>query len=88
MLEVTAAEYLDGHRVRVRFSNGEAGTVDLADALWGPTFEPLRDPAVFRRLEVSPVLHTIRWENGADFAPEFLHDKMAEQRDAASRARV
>jgi hypothetical protein len=83
MLEVTAAEYLDGYRVRVTFNNGEAGIVDLAGALWGSMFEPLKDPATFRRFEVSPVLHTICWENDADLAPEHLYEKMVEQRDAS-----
>jgi hypothetical protein len=32
------------------------------------------------------VLHTIAWDNGADFAPEFLHDRMVEQAAAHSRA--
>ena len=85
MLEVITAEYLGGHRVRLRFSNGDEGAVDLADALWGPMFEALRDPATFERFEVSPVLHTIRWENDADFAPEFLYEKMLEQKETPER---
>ena len=85
MLEITVAEHLGGHRIRVSFSNGERGTVDLSGSLWGPMFEPLKDPAVFQRFELSPVLHTIRWENDADFAPEYLYDKMIEQRDTAAR---
>ena len=88
MLEVTAAEYVEGYRIRVSFNNGESGIVDLEAALWGPVFEPLRDPDVFRRFEVSKVLHTIRWENDADFAPEFLYDKMLEQAAAQGRADV
>ncbi len=82
MLEVTTAEYVDEFRIRVRFSNGEEGVVDLADSLWGPMFEPLKDVAAFRRFEVSGVLHTIRWENNADLAPEYLYQKMVEQADA------
>ena len=85
MLEVTAAHYLDGYRVRISFSNGEEGAVDLKDALWGPIFEPLRDVDAFRRFEVSPILHTIRWENDADLAPEYLYEKMVEQGDVADR---
>jgi Protein of unknown function (DUF2442) len=85
MLEVTTAEFLGGHRVRIGFSNGAEGTVDLADALWGPMFEPLQDSATFQRFEISPVLHTLRWENDADLAPEYLYAKMVEQRDAAER---
>src|SRR5438270_84066 len=86
MLEVTAAEALGGYRLRISFSNGEEGMVDLTDALWGPMFEPLKDPAIFQRFELSPVLHTIQWENDADFAPEYLYAKMIEQRDAADRS--
>jgi hypothetical protein len=80
MIEVTGAEYVDAHRIRIRFSNGEQGIVDLSDALWGPVFEPLRDPLAFQRFEVSPEIHTIRWANDADFAPEFLYEKLREQR--------
>ena len=82
MLYVTSAEYVDRYRVRLAFSNGESGVVDLEAALWGPVFEPLRDLSAFRRFRVSDVLHTICWENGADLAPEFLFDKMVEQAPA------
>ena len=85
MLEVTAAEYLDGYRLRVCFSNGEEGVVDLSDALWGPMFEPLRDPGTFRHFEVSSVVHTIRWQNDADLAPEYLYERMVKQADTADR---
>jgi hypothetical protein len=82
MLEVATAQYVDQFRIRIRFNNGDEGVVDLADALWGPMFEPLKDPAVFRRFEVSDVVHTIRWENDADLAPEYLHQKLVEQSNA------
>lgn len=86
MLEVIAAEHVEGYRVRLRFSNGETGVVDLKDSLWGRMFEPLRDPSVFKRFAVSEVLHTLCWENDADLAPEFLYDKMLEQSRAAEAA--
>ncbi len=85
MLEVTSAEHVEGYRIRLRFSNGESGVVDLEDALWGPVFEPLRNAAVFRRFKVSEVLHTVCWENDADFAPEFLRQRMLEQARRAKR---
>ena len=86
MLEVRAAVYVDGHRIHIAFSNGKQGMVDLTDALWGPMFEPLRDLRAFQKFEVSPVLHTIRWENDADLAPEYLYDKMVEQSHALELA--
>ena len=81
MLEVISAEYLDNYRIHLRFNDGREGEVDLSAALWGPVFEPLRDPTAFRRFRVSDVLHTIQWENGADLAPEYLLEKMLELRD-------
>ena len=36
MLEVVQAEYVEGYKLKVSFSSGERGVVDLADALWGP----------------------------------------------------
>ncbi len=82
MLEVTSAEYVEGYKIRVSFNTGQRGIVDLKDALWGPMFEPIKDPSVFKRFEVSNTLHTICCENDADFAPEFLLDKMLEQSHA------
>jgi Protein of unknown function (DUF2442) len=77
MLEVTRAEYRDGYRIGIEFNNGEAGVVDLADALWGPMFEPMKDVERFKRFVVSDMLHTLSRENDADLAPEYLYEKLA-----------
>jgi hypothetical protein len=45
-------------------------------ALRGPVFEPLRDPHGFRNFVIHLDFHTLAWANGADFAPEFLHDNV------------
>jgi hypothetical protein len=34
--------------IRLGFEDGTVGIVDLEDRLWGPIFESLKDPAVFR----------------------------------------
>jgi hypothetical protein len=44
--------------------------------LYGPVFEPLRDAAVFKQFRVHEEFRTLVWPNGADFAPEFLHDNV------------
>ncbi len=77
MLEVRRAEYKDGYRVWIEFSDGDFGVVDLSDALWGPMFEPLKDIERFKRFVVSPTLHTLAWDNDADLAPEYLYRKLA-----------
>ena len=76
MLEVIDAQHEGGYRIRVVFNDGESGVVDLADDLWGPVFEPLRDVEQFKRFSVSKTFHTIVWENGADMAPEHLRDML------------
>jgi hypothetical protein len=70
MLHVTRAEYLGGYRVRLEFNDGFCGVADLAGQLTGPVFQPLNDVAKFRRFSL--VGHTLCWQNGADFAPEYL----------------
>jgi hypothetical protein len=76
MIRVVDARHVAGYILWLRFSDGVEGEVDLAGELEGPMFEPLRDPAVFRSFIVHPDLHTITWPNGADLAPEFLHDRV------------
>lgn len=71
-LHVVEAKHLEGHRVYVRFNDGTSREIDLSESLAGPIFEPLRDVEYFRRFSIEG--HTLAWPNGADFAPEYLHD--------------
>jgi hypothetical protein len=36
----------------------------------------LKDKTLFAELQVSQELETLVWPNGADFAPEFLYQKL------------
>jgi hypothetical protein len=76
MIDVVEARYLHDYTVWLKFEDGTAGEVDLRGELHGPVFEPLRDLEYFRRFMVSPDLGTISWPNGADFAPEFLYERL------------
>src|SRR6266540_3476528 len=67
---VLEARYVGDHVVWLRFRDGSSGEIDLAPALRGPVFDPLRDPDAFRRFAIHPEFHTLVWPNGADFAPE------------------
>ena len=72
-LHIVKARYLNDYKVEVAFNDGRSGIVDLANALKGPMFEPLKDLDLFSRLKVDEDLDTIVWPNGADFAPEFIY---------------
>ena len=73
---IAEATYTRDFTLHVRFTDGTEGDVDLAGELNGPDFEPLKDPAYFKEFSVHPELHTGTWPNGADFAPEFLFNKV------------
>jgi hypothetical protein len=73
---VVEARHVGGHVVWLRFRDGTTGEIDLEPALQGPIFEPLHDLETFREFRIHPEFHTLVWPNGADFAPEFLHDNV------------
>ena len=71
-IEVVKAEYMDGYRLKLLFNNGETKIVDLSRSLNGSVFAPLKDIGYFKRFSIK--FNTIEWENGADFAPEYLYE--------------
>ena len=81
-VHVVEARYRGGHRVWLRFDDGLEGEIDLESELYGEVFEPLKDPEVFRGFSVD---ETLVWPNGADFAPEFLHERVSTSSGPARR---
>jgi len=73
---VEEAHYVRDFTVHIRFADGAEGDVDLSGELYGEVFEPLKDRTLFKQFSVHPEFHTLCWPNGADFAPEFLYEKV------------
>ena len=73
---VVEARYVRAHTVWLRFRDGTSGEIDLGSALDGPIMEPLKDVTYFKQFSIHPEFRTLVWPNGADFAPEFLHDRL------------
>ncbi len=76
ILHVKEAKYLRDYVLWVRFNDGMEGEVDLEKELEGEVFGPLKEKELFKSFRVDPVLQTIVWPNGADFAPEFLYENI------------
>lgn len=74
--KVVEAKYIKDYTLYLRFSDGSEGEVDFENELDGEIFEPLKDLSYFRSFIVNQELHTVVWPNGADFAPEFLFDRL------------
>lgn len=70
-LEVVRAEYINDFKVLLEFNDGITKTVDLRNELNGKIFDPLKDQSYFKTFTVK--YNTIEWDNGADFAPEYLY---------------
>ncbi len=61
-----------GYTLQVLFDDGTGGEVDLSARLFGPVFEPLRDPLMFARVRADEY-GAVCWPNGADLAPDALY---------------
>ncbi len=71
-IEVLKAKYIKDYILRIWFNDGSVKTVDLASSLKGKVFEPLRQKEYFKQFTIR--YNTIEWDNGADFAPEYLYE--------------
>lgn len=72
MVKATFVRPIENFQLAIRFSDGAEGIVSIQDRLWGPVFEPLRDPVVFAQAFVDD-FGAVAWPNGADLAPDALH---------------
>jgi hypothetical protein len=86
MISVVRIEKLDGHKLRIRFSDGSEGVHDFSTMVGetGPMIEPLRDEAYFARAFLEFGAPT--WPNGYDIAPEWLRREMAAAGELAQAA--
>ena len=71
-IEVAKAEYLEDFKIIIEFNDGVSKTIDLEKELVGNVFEPLKDKNYFKTFTIK--FNTIEWDNGADFAPEYLYE--------------
>jgi hypothetical protein len=71
---VSSVQVIPPYGLSVTFPDGTSRRVDLAtllEAVGGPVFGPLRDPAYFAQVYIEGF--TVAWPNGADIAPEALY---------------
>jgi hypothetical protein len=78
LIEITDVKVLGHYRLRLTFSDGRVGDVDVSDIRnKGNLFEDLRDPDYFSQVRVDPEVGTVAWPNGLDLAPERLYREAA-----------
>jgi hypothetical protein len=75
MIRVSSVKARDGFELEIAFSDGTRGIVSLKDRLFGPVFEPLRDPLYFAKVAVDE-FGAVCWPNGADLAPDAPYEQV------------
>ena len=76
ILNIIKADYIDEFKVKILFNDGLEKIVDLKNYINSkkhPFFQPLREVENFKNFQVRK---TLVWDNGADIAPEYLHDRV------------
>ena len=71
---VSLFEIIGPFTLKVEFDDGISQTIDFSPVLSGQMYGPLRDLALFNKVQMDPETHTLVWPNGADFDPATLHD--------------
>jgi len=86
MLEITNAQHLHDHVVKLEFNNGRTGIADLHDTFLNDhrsIFQALQRVENFKQFHLDH--HTLVWANELDLAPEYLYFQTFKQ-DASLHA--
>lgn len=67
-------DIVGAYTLHVRFADETDQVIDFRPVLEGEVFGPLQELALFNQVALDLEARTLVWPNGADFAPETLHD--------------
>jgi hypothetical protein len=84
MLHVTKSVLQGDYTVYVEFNDGRGGTIYFKDELEKDhrvIIRELLDLEKFNTVKLG--YHTLCWDNGVDFAPEYLYEQVTMQKKAA-----
>ena len=68
---IIEAKYINNFNIWLKFKDGLEGKMDFSNEFDGPIFELLKKIKYFKSFIIKG--NTICWDNGADFAPEYLY---------------
>jgi Protein of unknown function (DUF2442) len=63
--------------LRLTFTDGLAGELDVLDRMRGPVFAQVRTPDGFAQVTVDAETGTIVWPGGAHLAPDTLYERLS-----------
>jgi hypothetical protein len=84
MLHVTKYVLQGDYTVYVEFNDGRGGTICFKTELERDHREIIRELLNLKKFNtVKLEYHTLCWDNGVDFAPEYLYEQVMKQKKAA-----
>lgn len=84
MYRILHAEPLKHYRLKIRFSDGLEGIVDLSDLVGKGIFSAWKNPKKFAQVSIDPECHTVCWPGGLDLAPDTLYEDVRKQNAQAA----
>ena len=80
MHEVIWVEPLSDYRIKVTFSEGVVGEIDMSDDIGkGGVFAPLADPTEFAKVHVDSKLHCVTWPGEIDLCPVSMYKDITDK---------
>ena len=84
MLGITKVLLQGDYTVYVEFNNGQNGIINFKSELEKDHREIIRELLDLEIFNTVKLWHrTLSWDNGVDFAPEYLYEKLKEKKQVA-----
>jgi hypothetical protein len=74
--DITSVTIVRHGVLRLTFTDGLAGELDVLDRMRGPVLAQARTPDGFAQVTVDSETGTIVWPVGADLAPDTLYERL------------
>ena len=84
MVWIVNAELRENYQVFVEFNDGVSGVIDFKEKLDNDHRQIIWDLLDLNKFKTVKVeIDTLCWDNGVDFAPEYLYEKVKGERRVA-----
>ena len=84
MIWIANAELQEDYKIFVEFNDGVSGIIDFKEKLDNDHRQAIRDLLDLNKFKTVKVeIDTLCWDNGVDFAPEYLYEKVKGERRVA-----
>ena len=74
--DITEAVVVRHGVLRLRFTDGLTGEIDVLDRMRGPVFDQARTAEGFAEARIDRETGTVVWPGGADLAPDTLYERV------------